>query len=71
MFVFGGIMALLMYLQSHGIIDVNIHVDKIQSSLEALIDTIAVHYTRACNVYLSFYDHPKISVDLAATSSSS
>ena len=45
MFVFGGILALLMYLQSQGIIDVNIHVDKVQSSLKSLIDTIAVNIT--------------------------
>ena len=38
MFVFGGILALLMYLQFQGIIDVKINLDKIQSSVEAIID---------------------------------
>jgi uncharacterized membrane protein (Fun14 family) len=43
MFVLGGILALLMYLQFHRIIDVNIKFDKIQSSAEALINTLAAN----------------------------
>jgi uncharacterized membrane protein (Fun14 family) len=43
MFVFGGILALLMYLQSQGMISVEVNVDKIQSSMEALVSTIMVN----------------------------
>ena len=47
MFVFGGILALLIYLQSQGMIsvDVDINVDKIQSSAETVINTIAANTT--------------------------
>ena len=40
MFVFGGILALLMYLQSQGMINVEVNTDKIQSSAEASIHSI-------------------------------
>ena len=43
MFVFGGVLALLMYLQSQGMINVEVNTDKIQSSAEALINTIAAN----------------------------
>ena len=43
MFVFGGILALLMYLQSQGMISVEVNMDKIQSSVQALVSTIAVN----------------------------
>jgi uncharacterized membrane protein (Fun14 family) len=43
MFVFGGILALLMYLQSQGMIKVEVNTDKIQSSAEALVNTIAAN----------------------------
>jgi uncharacterized membrane protein (Fun14 family) len=43
MFVFGGILALLMYLQSQGMMNVEVNTDKIQSSAEALINTIAAN----------------------------
>ncbi|HEX2306678.1 MAG TPA: FUN14 domain-containing protein [Nitrososphaeraceae archaeon] len=42
-FVFGGILALLMYLQSQGMISVEVNVDKIQSSMEALVSTIMLN----------------------------
>jgi uncharacterized membrane protein (Fun14 family) len=45
MFVFGGILALLMYLQSQGMINVEVNTDKIQSSVEALVSTIAANTT--------------------------
>jgi uncharacterized membrane protein (Fun14 family) len=45
MFVFGGILALLMYLQSQGMINVEVNTDKIQSSAEALVNTIAANTT--------------------------
>ena len=41
MFIFGGILALLMYLQSQGIISVEVNTDKIQSSVEALGTIVA------------------------------
>jgi uncharacterized membrane protein (Fun14 family) len=41
MFVFGGIMALLMYLQSQGMISIEVNTEKIQNSIEALASTIA------------------------------
>jgi uncharacterized membrane protein (Fun14 family) len=40
MFVFGGILAVLMYLQSQGMISVEVNTDKIQSSAEAIVSTI-------------------------------
>jgi uncharacterized membrane protein (Fun14 family) len=43
MFVSGGILALLMYLQSQEMINVVVNVDKIQSSAEAAIDAITTH----------------------------
>jgi hypothetical protein len=43
MFVFGGILALLMYLQSQGMINVEVNTDKIQSSTEALVSTMAAN----------------------------
>src|SRR5215216_1685058 len=45
MFVFGGILALLMYLQSQGIINVEVNVDKLQSSAEAIVNTIVTNTT--------------------------
>lgn len=45
MFVFGGVLALLIYLQSQGMITVEVNVDKIQSSVEAIINTIAANTT--------------------------
>jgi len=41
MFVFGGVLALLMYLQSQGMMTLEVNTDKIQSSVEALLSTIA------------------------------
>ena len=43
MFVFGGILALLFYLQSQGMINVEFNVDKIQSSAEAAINAITIN----------------------------
>jgi uncharacterized membrane protein (Fun14 family) len=43
MFIFGGILALLMYFQSQGIINVEVYTDKIRSSVEALLGTIAAN----------------------------
>ena len=40
MFVLGGILALLIYMQSKGIINVEVNVDKIQSSTVDVINTI-------------------------------
>jgi uncharacterized membrane protein (Fun14 family) len=51
MFVLGGILALLMYLQSQGMISVEVNANKIQSSVEALLSTIAV--TNTTNVFPS------------------
>ena len=45
MFVFGGVLALLMYLQSQGIINVEVNTDKIQSYVEAILDTIVANAT--------------------------
>ena len=45
MFVFGGVLALLMYLQSQGMISVEVNTDKIQSSVEAILNTIVVNAT--------------------------
>src|SRR5215211_5199215 len=45
MFVFGGVLALLMYLQSQGMISVEVNADKIQSSAEAIVNTIAANTT--------------------------
>jgi uncharacterized membrane protein (Fun14 family) len=45
MFVLGGFLALLTYLQFQEIIDVNIKLDKIQSSAEAIINTVAANAT--------------------------
>jgi uncharacterized membrane protein (Fun14 family) len=45
MFVFGGVLALLMYLQSQGMISVEVDTDKIQSSVEAILNTIVVNTT--------------------------
>jgi uncharacterized membrane protein (Fun14 family) len=41
MFVLGGILALVMYLQSQDIIDENIKLDKLPSSAETIINTAA------------------------------
>jgi uncharacterized membrane protein (Fun14 family) len=46
MFVFGGILALLMYLQSQGMINVEVNADKIQSSVKTLLSTIAANTIR-------------------------
>ena len=43
MFILGGILALLMYLQFQDIIDVNIKLDRLQSSAEAIINTVATN----------------------------
>jgi uncharacterized membrane protein (Fun14 family) len=45
MFVFGGILALLMYLQSQGMISVEVNADKIQSYVEAIVSTIVANTT--------------------------
>jgi uncharacterized membrane protein (Fun14 family) len=45
MFVFGGILALLMYLQSQGLLSVEVNIDKIQSSVEAILSTIVANPT--------------------------
>src|SRR5215211_7897872 len=45
MFVFGGVLALLMYLQSQEMIDVEVNVDKIQSSAEAVLNAIVANTT--------------------------
>jgi uncharacterized membrane protein (Fun14 family) len=45
MFILGGILALLMYLQSQGMIGVEVNTDKIQSSVEALVGIIAANTT--------------------------
>lgn len=43
MFILGGILALLLYLQFQDIIDVNIKLDRLQSSAEAIINTVATN----------------------------
>jgi uncharacterized membrane protein (Fun14 family) len=43
MFVFGGILALLMYLQSQGMLNVEVNMDKIQSSADAAINAISTN----------------------------
>jgi hypothetical protein len=45
MFVFGGVLALLMYLQSQEMIGVEVNTYKIQSSIEALVSTIVANTT--------------------------
>ena len=45
MFVLGGILTILTYLQSQEIVDVHINFDKIQSSVEAIINIIAANGT--------------------------
>jgi uncharacterized membrane protein (Fun14 family) len=45
MFVFGGILALLMYLHFQDIIDVNIKLDKFQGAADAIINTILANST--------------------------
>ena len=45
MFVFGGLLALLMYLQSQGMISVEVNVDKLQSYVEAVVNTIVANTT--------------------------
>jgi uncharacterized membrane protein (Fun14 family) len=45
MFILGGTLALLMYLQSQGIINVEVNTYKIQSSIEALLSTIVSNTT--------------------------
>ena len=45
MFALGGILALLVYLEFQGIIDINIKLDKFQSSAEAIINTVAANAT--------------------------
>jgi uncharacterized membrane protein (Fun14 family) len=44
MLILGGVLALLIYLQSQGIIN-EVNVDKIQSYAEAIVNTIAVNTT--------------------------
>src|ERR671923_307034 len=39
MFIFGGVLALLIYLQSQGMINVEVNTDKIQSFAEAILNT--------------------------------
>jgi uncharacterized membrane protein (Fun14 family) len=43
MFVVGGILAFLIYLQSQELISVNIKFDKIRSSVEVIINTVAAN----------------------------
>jgi uncharacterized membrane protein (Fun14 family) len=45
MFILGGILAMLMYLQSQGMINVEVNTDKIQSSIDTLLTTIAANTT--------------------------
>jgi hypothetical protein len=45
MFVLGGILALLMYLQFQDIIDVNIKLDRLESAADAIINTILTNST--------------------------
>ena len=45
MFVLGGILALLVYLQFQEVIDVHVKLDKIQNSVEAIINTVAASAT--------------------------
>jgi uncharacterized membrane protein (Fun14 family) len=45
MFVFGGFLGLLMYLQSQGMINVEVNTDRIQSSADAAINSIATNVT--------------------------
>lgn len=45
MFVFGGVLALLMYLQSQEMISIDVNADKIQSSIETLVSTIVANTT--------------------------
>lgn len=45
MFIIGGILSLLMYLQSQGMININIDVDKIQKSTDSVINTIMTNTT--------------------------
>ena len=45
MFVLGGILALLTYLQFQELIDVHIKLDRIQNSAEAIINTVAANAT--------------------------
>ena len=45
MLIFGGVLALLMYLQSQGMINIEVNTYKIQSSIEALVSTIAASLT--------------------------
>jgi uncharacterized membrane protein (Fun14 family) len=47
LFVFGGILALLMYLQSQEMISVEVNVDKFRSSMEALVSTIVANTNNA------------------------
>src|SRR5215207_5478646 len=57
MFVFGGILALLMYLQSQGMISIEVNIDKIQSSAEAIVNTIAANTT---NIFPTDNNNPSI-----------
>lgn len=45
MFVMGGILTLLMYLQSQELVDVHINFDKIQTSSETIINSMAANAT--------------------------
>lgn len=45
MFVLGGILALLMYLQFQDIVNINIKLDKFQSTADAIINTILTNAT--------------------------
>src|SRR5918994_7522088 len=45
MFVFGGVLALLIYLQSQGMISVEVNAYKIQSSAEAVLNAIVANTT--------------------------
>jgi uncharacterized membrane protein (Fun14 family) len=61
MFVLGGILTLLMYLQFQDIVNVNIKVDKFQSTVDAIINTILTNAT----AMLSNDNNPYIENNLA------
>jgi uncharacterized membrane protein (Fun14 family) len=56
MFVLGGILTLLMYLQVQDVIDVNVKLDRFQSFVEAIINTVAAN----ANAIISNDNNPPI-----------
>jgi uncharacterized membrane protein (Fun14 family) len=61
MFVVGGILTLLMYLQFQDMVNVNIKLDKFQSATDAIINTILTNTT----AMLSNDNNPYIANNLA------